>query len=178
LFILNLIPKVKQLIIQHFISKSCNVRESPSNAEDWRNGGMVGCPITTTCPATHHSPSASFWWVKTLLSLQPTYSLDLSLCDFWLFLRCKRNDERKWFYMIENIISNMTHCLQVISKEDFQKCFQQWQECWNKCKCVCVCVLDRRTLKWINDKTGIQSFTKLFDQALYLRTFKIKLQSA
>jgi hypothetical protein len=33
------------------------------------------------------------------------------------------------------IISNM-RCMWVIPKEDIQKCFQQWQEHWNKCMCV------------------------------------------
>jgi hypothetical protein len=38
----------------------------------------------------------------------------------------------KRFDMIEDIISNVAHCLQVIPIEDLQKCFQQWQEHWDK----------------------------------------------
>jgi hypothetical protein len=45
----------------------------------------------------------------------------------------QRNDEKEEFDMIEDIISNTTHRLRVIPKEDFQKCFQQWQGHWNKC---------------------------------------------
>jgi hypothetical protein len=52
----------------------------------------------------------------------------------------------------------------VIPKEDFQKCFQQWQERWNKC----VCVPEESTLKGIRDEIGIQSFTELFDRALQM----------
>jgi hypothetical protein len=34
----------------------------------------------------------------------------------------------KRFDTIEDVTSNTTHRLRAIPKEDFQKCFQQWQK--------------------------------------------------
>ena len=42
----------------------------------------------------------------------------------------------KRFESSEDIESSTTDILKAISKEDFQKCFQQWQERWNKCVCA------------------------------------------
>jgi hypothetical protein len=72
--------------------------------------------------------------------LQPAYSSNLSPCDFWLFPIFKETINRKRSDKTEDIISNTTDRLQMIPKEGFQKCFQQWQEHWNKRACVRVCV--------------------------------------
>jgi hypothetical protein len=71
-----------------------------------------------------------------LVLLQPAYSPDVSPCDFWLFPKFKETMKGKQSEIIENITSNMTCCLWVIPIEDFQKCFQQWQEHWNMCLCA------------------------------------------
>ena len=39
---------------------------------------------------------------------------------------CRFND-------IEEVQANTTRQMRAITKSDFQRCFCQWQECWNKC---------------------------------------------
>jgi len=37
------------------------------------------------------------------------------------------------FDYIEEIQANATRQRRAITKSDYQRCFCQWQECWNKC---------------------------------------------
>jgi len=41
--------------------------------------------------------------------------------------------ERDPFESRKDIMQNMTAQLNMIPQEAFQKCFQQWQDCWKKC---------------------------------------------
>jgi len=34
---------------------------------------------------------------------------------------------------IEEVQANAMRQMRAITKSDFQRCFCQWQECWNKC---------------------------------------------
>lgn len=87
---------------------------------------------------------------KSILMLpQLAYYPNLSLCDFWLFPRFRETIKAKRLDTTKDIISNMTHHLHVILKEDFH-----WQEHWNKC----VCMLKGSTLKQINGEIDIRSF--------------------
>jgi hypothetical protein len=54
-------------------------------------------------------------------------------CDFWLFPKLKIPLKGKRFESREDIIRNETDQLNMIPKEAFQKCFQQWQAHWKKC---------------------------------------------
>jgi hypothetical protein len=56
---------------------------------------------------------------------QLPYSLDLTPCDFWLFLRLKMGLRDHCFASMEEINQKMTAGLRAIPKEDFQGCFQQ-----------------------------------------------------
>jgi len=40
------------------------------------------------------------------------------------------------FATVEDIKTNATAEFWKIPKQDFQRCFQQWQERWNKCVCA------------------------------------------
>jgi hypothetical protein len=112
-----------------------------SNRKDWRNGRMVGCSIMTMGPATCHSPSDSVWWVKIFVCYrnQPTL-----LTCYCVTSGCPPESvklKEKQFDRIEDIF-NMTCHLVIFPKEDFQKYFQHWQECWNYV-CVCVCAREK-----------------------------------
>ena len=37
------------------------------------------------------------------------------------------------FDYVEDIQANVTRQLRAITKSDYQRCFRQWQERWNKC---------------------------------------------
>lgn len=64
---------------------------------------------------------------------QPPYSPDLAPCDFFLFPKVKKVMKGRRFDDVDDIKTNTTKELQAIPKEDFQKCYLQWQERWRKC---------------------------------------------
>lgn len=90
------------------------------------------------------------WWNSWIFyhSNTPCHT-SLCICQFltcsllsqpvtaWLLAvpQIKRNYVGEAIWHDRNVISNMTHHPWIITKEDFQKCSQQWQECWNKCVC-------------------------------------------
>ena len=64
---------------------------------------------------------------------QPPYSPDLAPCDFFLYPRLKKVLKGHWFEATEDIKRNSMKTLLDIPKEEFAKCFQQWQKRWPKC---------------------------------------------
>jgi len=64
---------------------------------------------------------------------QPPYSPDFAPCDIFLFPRLKKAPKEHRFEATEDIKQNSTNTLLDIPKEDFAKCFQQWQKRWAKC---------------------------------------------
>jgi histone-lysine N-methyltransferase SETMAR len=64
---------------------------------------------------------------------QPPYSPDLAPCDFFLFPKVKLTLKGSRFDDVDTIKMNATQQLHSVEKNDFQKCFQQWQERWTKC---------------------------------------------
>jgi len=64
---------------------------------------------------------------------QPPYSPDLAPCGFFLFLGLKKVLKGHQFEATEDIKRNFTKTLLDILKEEFAKCFQQWQKRWAKC---------------------------------------------
>jgi hypothetical protein len=63
----------------------------------------------------------------------PPCSPDLALCDFLLFPRIKIKLKGRRFDDVDTIKMNTTRELNMLSHEDFQRCFQKWQERWDKC---------------------------------------------
>lgn len=63
----------------------------------------------------------------------PPYSSDLAPCDFWLFPKVKAAMRGKHFESIQDIKEAVTAQLDTLTKEDFQHCFAEWQERWDKC---------------------------------------------
>ena len=64
---------------------------------------------------------------------QPQYSPDLALRDFFLFPRLKNVLKGHRLEVTEDIKRNSTKTLLDIPKEEFAKCFQQWQKRWANC---------------------------------------------
>ena len=64
---------------------------------------------------------------------QLPYSPDLTQCDFFLFPRLKKVLKGHRFKATEDIKQKSTMTLLDIPKEEFAKCFQQWQKRWAKC---------------------------------------------
>ena len=63
----------------------------------------------------------------------PPYSPDLAPCDFYLFPKCKMLIRGKHFGAVEAIKKQTTNLLKSITKDDLQRCFQQWKKRWQKC---------------------------------------------
>ena len=58
---------------------------------------------------------------------------DLAPCDFFLFPQLKKTVKGRRFNYVKESEANATRQLRVITKSDYQRCFRQWQERWNKC---------------------------------------------
>ena len=63
----------------------------------------------------------------------PSYSPDLSLCDFWLFPRLKEILAGHCFESCCGIGSAVYQCLQHIPKEDYQAAFRNWVDGCKMC---------------------------------------------
>ena len=100
--------------------------------EKWRDGNWI----------LHHDnvPAHTSHLVQQFLAKhgtaqlqQPPYSPDLVPCDFFLFPRLKKVMKGHRFEATKDIKRNSTKTLSDIPKEEFAKCFQQWQQRWAKC---------------------------------------------
>jgi transposase len=65
---------------------------------------------------------------ETKLVLQPPYSPDSALADFFLFTMLKSILKGRRFESVEEIIENSLAELHSISKALFQECFQKWKK--------------------------------------------------
>jgi len=63
----------------------------------------------------------------------PPYSPDLAPCDFFLFRRMKGQMKGKGFADVSEVKNKTLEVLKIISTEEFQKSFQQWEKSWYKC---------------------------------------------
>jgi transposase len=70
---------------------------------------------------------------KTTVVPQPSYSPDLAPADFFLFIKLKSTLKGRRFDTVDVIQKNLTNVLFAIPKEAFQKSFQSWQKCWERC---------------------------------------------
>ena len=100
--------------------------------EKWRDGDWI---LHHDNASTHTSHLVQQFLAKhgTAELQQPPYSPDLAPCDFFLFPRLKKVLKRHQFEETEDIKRNSTKTLLDIPKEEFAKCFRQWQQCWAKC---------------------------------------------
>jgi len=62
----------------------------------------------------------------------PLSSPDLAPCDFFLFPQLKKTMKGRRFDDVEEIQANAMRQMRAITKSDYQRCFCQWQEPWNK----------------------------------------------
>jgi histone-lysine N-methyltransferase SETMAR len=63
----------------------------------------------------------------------PPYSPDFTPCDFWLFPKLKTALKGHRFSNIADIQGHVMTILQTISKEEFQKCFEQCKHRLTEC---------------------------------------------
>jgi hypothetical protein len=63
----------------------------------------------------------------------PPCSPDLAPCDFFLFPKIKMTLKGQRFNDVEDIQAESQATLDTVQKEEFQKCFQKWENRWNHC---------------------------------------------
>jgi len=109
------------------------VRES-FRRKDRKNGGMsTGSCTTTMRPHPLHILCSSFWPNTAPLSCSSRHTHQISHRVTFLFPRLKKVLKGHRFEATEDIKRNSTKTLLDIPKEEFAKCFQQWQKRWAKC---------------------------------------------
>jgi len=100
-------------------------------------GKMAGWrldPAPRQCDRTHFTYCAAvFGQTRHRSVAAAAYSPDLAPRDFFLFPRLKKILKGHRFEATEDITRNSTKTLLDIPKEEFAKCFQQWQQRWAKC---------------------------------------------
>jgi transposase len=100
--------------------------------EKWRSGNSI--LHHDNAPAHRAVTTNKFLAKHNILSHpQPPCSPDLAPYDFFLFPQLKRTMKGRRFGYVEDIQANVTGQLRAITKSDYQRCFHQWQERWNKC---------------------------------------------
>jgi hypothetical protein len=63
----------------------------------------------------------------------PPYSPDLAPCDFFLFPKLKIHLKGHHFGTVKYVQAAATRSLNNISSEDFLRCYEEWQQHWNRC---------------------------------------------
>ena len=63
----------------------------------------------------------------------PPYSPGLASCDLFLFPKLKTHLKGHHFGTVENVQAAVTRALNNISSEDFLHCYEEWQQCCNRC---------------------------------------------
>jgi hypothetical protein len=84
----------------------------------------------------HHTPHSIQVFLASYgipVVQQPPYSPDMAPCDFWLFPQLNTVFKGKRFEDIDAIKKNASSKLNTIPEDSFRKCFQQWQDRWQKC---------------------------------------------
>ena len=79
----------------------------------------------------HNSNLVTDYLTKTDITTvpHPPYSLDLSLCDFWLFPKLRGCR----YETIEEMKEAVTKVIETLTQEDFHGAFQKMLERYNKC---------------------------------------------
>jgi hypothetical protein len=85
-------------------------------------------PPSSQCTVSHIASGMAISVKNIMVCPHSPYSLDLALCDFWLFPKVKMAMKGKCFESIQDIKVATTAQLKTFTKEDFQNCFRKWQE--------------------------------------------------
>ena len=114
---------------------SCDVCVNQFAENDRKNGRRATGTCTTTIrPHTLHILCSGFWLNTTSLSCSSRHTHQIShYGEFFLFPRLKKVLKGNQFEATEDIKRNSTKTLLDIPKEEFGKCFQQWQKRLAKC---------------------------------------------
>jgi hypothetical protein len=101
-------------------------------AEKWHNGDWFlhhgNAPAHTTLRVQQFLAKN-----KMVVVSHPPYLPDLTLCDFFLFPRMKKELKGRRFADVAEVQRESLLACDSIPTEDFRKCFQQWEQRCNRC---------------------------------------------
>ncbi|PNF23319.1 hypothetical protein B7P43_G17106 [Cryptotermes secundus] len=120
----NVIEQVRTLVVE---DRRITVRE-PAND---RGKHWIGT-LNFDRGFGHEESGSSIMKHNIPVVRQAPYS-DMALCDFRLFPNLKMPLKGTRFESREDIVRNATARLITITKDAFQKCFQQWRKRWEVC---------------------------------------------
>jgi histone-lysine N-methyltransferase SETMAR len=72
-------------------------------------------------------------YTNTTVIPHPPFSLDLTPCDFFLFLKMKLKLGGQCFGSIKKIQTILQNVVKTLTLKGFQKCFRSWKSHWNCC---------------------------------------------
>ena len=134
--------------------------------EKWRYSSWI--PHHVKAPAHRAVITNEFLAKHNIPTLPlPPFSPDLAPCDF-LFLQLKKTMRGRRFDYIEEIQTNATRRLRAITKRDYQRCFRQWQERWNKCIQAQGHYFEGDKTNWCTHSLTKKSVPELNDQPMYV----------
>jgi len=141
----EMIAKVREVILEnrrqtiHEVGKFCcevlrrrreNVRRKLP--EMWKNGDWL---LHHYNAPAYTSPVLREFLTKNNMTTvpHPAYSPDLAPCDFYVFRKMILRLKGRRFVSIEEIQAESHQVLNTITPEDFNECFQKWQNRWDRC---------------------------------------------
>jgi hypothetical protein len=71
--------------------------------------------------------------MKMTVILYPSYSPDLTTCEFFLFPKMKLKLKERRYEGTEEIQTELQNVMKTLMQNAFQKCFRSWKSCWNHC---------------------------------------------
>jgi hypothetical protein len=151
--------KIKLLIL-HFTKNSWNFWEWPYKGKNLKDAGMAGYSITTMHPATHQSPSTSYWRVKTF----PNYKYPNLLTYYCVASGCSSNSKKQWKQSHMTQLKTSFPMWHTIHRWLQKKTSRDISNTAGAPEQACVCV-HAHALKR-NNEIGMQSFNKLSKSCL------------
>lgn len=100
--------------------------------EKWANGNWI-LHHDNARPHTAHLILQYLAKNGTEILPQPPYSPDIAPNDFFLFPKLKSSLKGRHFKTRNEIIQNSLSTLKAIPKEDYKKCFENWEKRWHRC---------------------------------------------
>lgn len=108
---------------------------------------LCRCEQTSSCGLSANGSLTTTMPLQTCLSKQRNFCRNTTFCcchtfhihltllpsDFFLFSHLKKTLKGRLFDELEEIQTNATRQMKVISQSEFQRCFQKCQNRWNTC---------------------------------------------
>ncbi|UYV76770.1 hypothetical protein LAZ67_14001984, partial [Cordylochernes scorpioides] len=129
------LPQGRTVNKEYFLQVMRNLREAirQKRPDLWKNKNWL---LHHDNAPAHTSLHVRDFLAKnnTLMMPQPPYSPDLAPCDFFLFPKLKRPMKGRRYATLDEIkTASKEELKEILKKNDFLKCFEDWKNRWHKC---------------------------------------------